>query len=369
MRVLVIGGGIAGLSAARALATRGAHVTLVERELHFFAHSSGHNAAMFRPLERHPATCRLAQRSTEILDTLFGGERARWLDARGMILCAQGEAALAELTGIARDVGVAVQQLDGAEIVEKVPHAAELSASLGLFLPGAGVIDIHAVAIELERRARSAGAELRRGEEVEQLSSTEHRVTGVVLKGGERLLADVTVLAAGAWNAGLGKAVGADLPLVPHRRHLVQLVPHVPMPRAPILWQLDPEIYFRNEGGGVLASPCDHEPTVPGIPGTEERVLRSLGEKLQSVSPSLATAEVRRAWACLRTLSPDGQMIVGPDPRALGLAWLSGLAGHGMSAGVAAGELLADTLLSDALHGVTSELAAELSPERYIPPG
>jgi glycine/D-amino acid oxidase-like deaminating enzyme len=180
--------------------------------------------------------------------------------------------------------------------------------------------------------------------------------------------ADVTVLAAGAWNAQLGASVGAALPLVPHRRHLVQLVPSTPALRAPILWQLDPEVYFRNEGGGVLASPCDHEPTVPGIPGTEERVLGSLGEKLRDVSPSLATAEVRRAWACLRTLSPDGQMILGPDPRVPGLAWLSGLAGHGMSAGVAAGELLADTLLADTSDAASLELARELSPERYITP-
>ena len=46
-------------------------------------------------------------------------------------------------------------------------------------------------------------------------------------------------------------------------------------------------------------------------------------------------------WHGLRTLSPDGRFVVGPDPDLAGLVWVAGLGGHGMTCGGEVGRLAA----------------------------
>ena len=48
-----------------------------------------------------------------------------------------------------------------------------------------------------------------------------------------------------------------------------------------------------------------------------------------------------RAWACLRTMADDRELVIGEDPRVRGLFWIAGLGGRGMTCGAAAAELLA----------------------------
>ena len=74
-----------------------------------------------------------------------------------------------------------------------------------------------------------------------------------------------------------------------------------------------------------------------------------------------ADAEVRRVWACLRTMTEDHELAVGADPRLRGLYWVAGLGGRGMTCGVAAGEMLARVAL-----GMSHPLARNLAPARLV---
>jgi glycine/D-amino acid oxidase-like deaminating enzyme len=170
------------------------------------------------------------------------------------------------------------------------------------------------------------------------------------------------IIAAGAWGATLGASCDAPLPLTPRRRHLVQLAtePRTDA-RAPVVWALGDELYLRPESGGLLVSPCDTDPWKPEIPAPTEAGLELLAQKLARLAPTLADAAVRRAWACLRTFAPDAAAAIGPDPRLPGLYWLAGLGGHGMTGGMAAGELLAATVT-----GRPHALAEVLAPARLL---
>ena len=68
-RILIVGGGVAGLAAAHELARAGAgaRVTLLEREDGFAQHASGQNAAILRTAIDAPATRRLALESARAL--------------------------------------------------------------------------------------------------------------------------------------------------------------------------------------------------------------------------------------------------------------------------------------------------------------
>jgi D-arginine dehydrogenase len=356
-RVIVIGGGVAGLSAAALLAPH-RPVVLLEREALLASHASGNNAAIHRPLEHDVFSAQLALRSRELLDELIGPEV---LSKTGLILLSRDGEAVRALAAIAVEAGVAHSVLSGEALNARVPSLTGGEAQHGLLLHDGGVLDLHRLTTGLARRAREHGAELRTNARVRALAcdAAAQRIQGVVLDDGTHMEAEHVVLAAGAWSADLAAAAGFPLPLTPLRRHLLQLTAAgaPPPPTQAVVWRLEDEVYFRPESQGVLASPCDETPwQAERAPITDPAALLELGQKLERTAPALARASVRRAWACLRTFAPDRELVVGRDPRARGLHWLAALGGRGMSVAPAAAEMLTSELLRDDAVKLPDEL-------------
>lgn len=359
--IIIVGGGIAGLAIAYHL-TRMRHssVLLLEREAVLAAHSSGRNAAIFRPLETRPGVVALAERSRVLLDTLMDTSRGHWLRRTGVLLVARDVTLLRDLITLAKTNGVSHALIDHREFERLAPPLAGGDAAGGLLLSDAGVIDVHAVTTRLADAARSAGATIVTECDVARVRVSGARVAGVELTTGEAIAAPVVVIATGAWAASLGASCGAALPLAPFRRHLVHLDPGRPFaPPTPVVWQVGDEVYFREEAGGVLASPCDEEAWPASAPPCDPGALHLLSEKLGRLAPRLELAAVRSAWACLRTFAPDRMLVAGVDPDVHGLFWLAGLGGSGMTVGVAAGELIAELI-----GGREHPLATTFAPAR-----
>lgn len=359
MSVVVIGGGIAGLAAARSLArARVGALTLLEREPQLFAHSSGKNAAIYRAVEIPAAVAELGVRSAALLDDLCG-TREGWLRQDGLLLTSRTREALVPLSDVSTRVGIEHEWLGRDELVRRAPAVSGGHATAALWVPGGGVLDNHAIASALAREIRAAGARIELGHDAARVLTQGGRVTGVESRG-EVYPADLVVVAGGAWAAEVGASCGAPLPLTPVRRHLVLLEPDVmPPANAPTVWDAELGAYFRPESGTLLASPGDAVPWRAEDPAGDPTALELLWDKLGKMAPSLAGSRVRRYWACLRTFAPDKASVVGADPRVGGLYWLAGLGGHGLTAGVAAGEVLAKCVL-----GGEDPLGAELAPGR-----
>lgn len=358
--VVIVGGGIAGLSALARLAERGVRAVLVEREPWLAGHASGRNAAMWRPLEEDETTATLAAQSEAWLQLNLG---AAPIERVGLVLAASDEAQLAELSERARRDAVACELLRGAALLERSPVLAGGDVRAGLFVPSGGVLDTHAVLTGLASYARARGGELATASAVRSIELSRGRVSGVVLDGERRIRCGAVVLAAGAWNAELAAPLGSRVVLDPIRRHLVQLDTKA-LPRGkPVVWRVGPrddEVYFRAESGGVLASPCDAVLAPAGMPEADPNAAELLARKLARTAPLLESSRVRRAWACLRTFAPDRELVVGEDPAASGLHWLGGLGGRGLAVAVAAAGELASSMLS-----IPSPLAQRLSPARF----
>ena len=361
--MVVVGGGIAGLAVSYYLTRKGSRrVVLLEREPLFASHSSGRNAAIFRPLDSSPDIIALATRSRELLNSLFEPAPGEWLRRTGLLLVAQDSRLLTDLAVLARDAGLTHEALGREEIVSLIPLLADGDALRGILLPDGGVMDIHAITTRLARSAKAAGAQLLTSAEVKGVRVRGGQVEGVELANGDLVFSDVVVIAGGAWAAQLGTSCGAELPLTPLRRHLVQLeLPDKVIDTTPVVWRLGDEVYFRPESGGILASPCDEEPWPPGLPSPDESAIEWLAKKLTRLAPALAQTSVHRSWACLRTSAPDRTPVAGEDPRVRGLFWLAGLGGHGMTVGTAAGELLAACV-----SGLDHPIASKLTPSRLL---
>jgi len=356
--VVVVGGGIAGLSIAWQLAHRGARrVVLLEREDLLASHSSARNAAIWIPIEDEPTTVALARRSAMLLDELTDG---RWLTITGALVTAENETLLEPVTRGAEANGMEPRRCPRDEAIVLSPALVKGTFRSAVHVGRAGQLDIHLMTTAIARAAKSDGADLRTGACVHCLVAERGRVRAAILEDGSRIEAETFVLASGAWAGQLGRTCDAPLPIEPLLRHLVQL-DAAPRLAGTIVWNVDDEVYFRPESGGVLASPGDEQKSEPCLPSADPSTVEAFASTLLTFAPGLADAGVVRAWACLRTFASDREVVVGEDPRVGGLFWLAGLGGRGMTVGVAAAEVAAMQVL-----GEEHPLSGLLSPSRLI---
>lgn len=357
-RIVIIGGGIAGLAAAWQLAQKNVgKILLLEREPFLCTHASGRNAAIFRPLEAETSLATLASRSLALFDELSPDRPL--VDRSGLLLLAHTPETFAPIAIAARAVGTPYL-IETPERVSARVSGLTTRGWHGLYTPLGGVLDIHALTEVLVRASRSLGVEIRCGVDAVEVTTNGARVVGVETADREPAAADDVIFAAGAWNAELGGSAGVPLPLTPVRRHLALLEPQRMLPASvPAVWSLHDEVYFRREGQRVLASPCDETAWSTRAPQPDVECLAPLASKLARIDDSLGRARVARYWACLRTFAPDRRPVIGSDPRLSGVHWLAGLGGFGMTTGVAAGELLAESFLG-------RKPPFELAPERLL---
>lgn len=345
--ILIIGGGIAGLATARALAARGAGaIALVDRELIPGFYASGHNAGMARSLTGRIEHSRLAVEGRRQLAE-YG-----LLEPTGGLLLAMDPAKLDPMEAESAQLGVAVHRGEGS-------GAPGLNAAAHLHIPGDGVIDIHGLLGACAREARQAGAALHYGSAVMAIHAEDD---GFLVETADRSFRATTLVnAAGAWASEVGRmACGLDLTLTPRRRHLAWS--DHPCPVQPWAWWVDRPFYTRAESGGTLLCPCDESevplPPPGQQPATDAGQLEALGELAEALAPELVEARPVRAWSGLRTFSPDRRFVIGWDPVNPRLFWVAGLGGHGMTTGLAVGRLAADLIIGHDTH--------ELSPVRFV---
>jgi glycine/D-amino acid oxidase-like deaminating enzyme len=346
--VVIIGGGIAGLSLALHLARAGQQgIVLLEREDQPGTYASGHNAAVARALtgrDEHTAL------------TVEGRGRlaeAGLMTASGGILASLERGPLDAVAAEAARHGVAVHRGEG------IPLPG-LKAAEHLAIPGDGVIDIEGLLRACAEGARAGGAVLRFSCAIQSLRPTEAGFELATDRG--PLHAKTLAIAAGAWAGELGQLAGSRIPFTPLRRTLVWS--GAPHPQdEPWAWWVDRPFYLRPESGGLLMCPCEEvEVPLPARgkqPETDAAVLEGLYTSLRELAPDLAERPITRYWTGLRTFAPDRRFVIGWDPWNPRLFWDAGLGGHGMTSGLAVGAFAAERFLRRSQGG-------PLDPARFL---
>jgi 2-hydroxyglutarate dehydrogenase len=267
--VAVVGGGIVGLAAARALALRGRRVVVLEREPEIAAHQTSHNSGVIHAgIYYAPGSLR-ARLCVEGAARLYEYCSARGIAAErcGKLVVAVRPGDLARLDELERRARVNgvpdVTRLGPGEIAAVEPAVRGLAA---LHSPHTGMTDFAVVARAYAADIEAAGGEIRRGVAVRALRESGDGVDVVVAGGGAAphsiVRAARAVACAGAWSDRLALASGArpDVRIVPFRGAYRRLA-RTELVRGQVYPVPDPALPFlgvhlsRTIGGDVLVGP------------------------------------------------------------------------------------------------------------------
>lgn len=361
---LVIGAGIAGLSAAARIARHG-RVVVCEAEAAPGVHASGRSAA-FAHFDMDEGVVRaLTAASLPLLE-----EPGARLHPALFVALAGQEDVLERLEANYRRWAPGVERLDPATAQGLVPVLKTGGDGIiGALLDRDGrKLDAHALLEGHRRSLREQGGEILLDAPV--IALRREGPGWIVDTPGASLAANIVVNAAGAWVDEIAMLAGvAPIGIQPLRRTVITFDAPSGMDVSawPFTKTVGPGFYIEPEGRGrLLACPMDEHPSPPCDAQPEEEDVARTAWRVEQAT-TLAIPRIASKWAGLRSFAPDRRPVAGFDPDAPGFFWLAGQGGFGLQTSPAmalAAEALACGLeWPEELHavGVTPEM---LSPAR-----
>ncbi|AXT47591.1 MULTISPECIES: D-amino acid dehydrogenase [Chromobacterium] len=420
MKVIVLGGGVLGVSTAWYLAKAGCEVTVLERQEGVALETSFGNAGQISPgystpwaapgiplkaakwlFQRHAplavkpdgslyqlqwiakmlANCnedayavnksrmmRLAEYSRDKMKELRAETGIGYEARQGGTL--QLFRSQAQVDGVSKDIAVLkecgvdfkVLDRDGCAEVEPALASVKHKLSGGLQLPNDETGDCNLFTARLAEMARAKGVEFRFGVTVDGIESNGKRITGIRV-GDDLLTADHYVVAMGSFSRDMVKSLGIDIPVYPVKGYSLT-VPITNPAGAPVSTVLD-ETYKvaitrfddRIRVGGMAELSGYDLSLNPRRRETLEMVVRDL-------YPNGGDIPAASFWTGLRPMTPDGTPIVG-GTRFANLSLNTGHGTLGWTMGAGSGKVLADIIT-----GAKPEISLDgLSMQRYAKQG
>jgi glycine/D-amino acid oxidase-like deaminating enzyme len=358
-RIIVVGAGINGVTAAIELKKRGHDVVLVDPGPlpHPLAASTDISKAVRAAYGADEDYTALAERSIKLWRKWNQEFDTQLYNEVGVMFVRQRELKPGDFEyesfKTLEHRGHKVERINSARSWKRFP-----AWNPELYLDGvleleAGYAESGRVVATLIRRAKSLGIELLEDARFSKLDERDHGVSGIVLSNGERIASDLVVMTVGAWTPYL-------LPFAKKFfRASGQPVFHL-QPRQPELFapecfpvfgaditttgyygfpiNRDGVMKIANHGSGREMSP---EPSKRAVTPEEEKNLR---EFLSSTFPALADAPIVYSHVCMYCDTHDGHFWIARDPDRRGLIIAAGDCGHGFKFAPVLGEIIADAV-------------------------
>lgn len=354
--IIVIGGGLAGASAAAELAA--SHkVLLLEAESQPGYHSTGRSAALFSETYGAPVVRSLSQASRPLFfDPPAGFAAAPLVGPRGVMYIAseQQMQALREFES-ADHVGPRVQRIEREQALRICPILRPECVDSALYETGACDIDVHGLHQAYLRMLRARGGVTVMSSRVTRLDNAAGEWTAFT--DDARYCAAVVINAAGAWADEIANLAGAaGIGLRPCRRTalLVSAPAGVEIGSWPLVLDIEEQFYFKPDAGLLLLSPADETPVEPSDVQPDEWDIAVAVDRVCSVT-TLEVRHVKHKWAGLRNFVADRTPVVGFDAEVPGFFWLAGQGGYGVQTAPAMARLAASLVRRE---GLPEDLAA-----------
>ncbi len=353
---LIIGGGIAGISAAARLSHLGS-VTVLEGETALGYHASGRSAALFEETYGLPPVVTLNRASKDYHFTANGGVTS----PRGLMSVAKaGQRDLFD-----RDVAsMALTECSVSEARAVVPILNPDTVAFAATQDAAWDLDTDLLIQNFAREARGNGAQILTGALVTAIRRTATGWQADTSKGS--FDGAVLVNAAGAWVDGVARMAGvAPLGFTPLRRSMAR----IPAPGGhdlrlwPMIFGPGEDWYAKPDAGKLLVSPAEEHLMEPHDAFADDMVLAEGLARYEEMMTEPVT-RLETSWAGLRTFAQDRVLVIGFDTRDPAFFWLAGQGGYGFQTAPSASALAAD-LVAGRVSELGLDMVARLSPRRF----
>jgi len=347
--VVIVGGGVMGVSIAFQLARAGvSRVVVVERN-ELGSGSTCRAAGGVRAQFSDELNIEIAHRSLaafRAFEQVPGWE----IDLRevGYLFlltreqdCATFERSVALQNGL----GVPSRMISPRQAQELCPVISVDDVLGAAFSPTDGHATPEAVVQGYASAARALGAHIEVGCEAQAIHTRAGRIEEVVTSKGT-IATDTVICAAGAWSAACGEMAGVHLPVTPLRRQILFTEPIAGLPDdLPMTIDFDTSFYFHREGPGVLMGMSDKNETPGFDTTTHDDWIPDLMEVAERRAPRIAAAGIRGGWAGLYEMTPDHNALLGEARGVSRFLYATGFSGHGFLQAPAVGELVRDLYL------------------------
>src|SRR5438128_2429965 len=367
-KVIVVGAGINGVTAAIELKKRGHHAILVDPGPlpHPLAASTDISKAVRAAYGTDEDYTELAERSIKLWRKWNEEFRIELYHETGVMFVRRRKMKPGDFEyesfKMLQKRGHKVQRMNSAQRMRFPAWNPELFRD-GILEFEAGYAESGRAVATLIQRAGSIGVELRSSSRFAHLDERDHRIEGIVLANGERIAGDRVAMAVGAWTPYL-------LPFTKKFfRASGQRVFHL-KPSRPDLFAPERFPVFGADitTTGYYGFPLNREGVVkianhgPGremSPDSPERAVTKedeskMREFLSDSLPALANSPIVFTRICFYCDTHDGNFWIAPDPERSGLVIAAGDCGHGFKFAPVLGEIVAD-----AVEGKSNPLLAK----------
>ena len=350
--IVVIGGGVSGLSSAYFLAKAGKDVVVIEKGT-IGGEASGRNGGMISERVDEPALIPMGVESLRIWEKLDNelGYPTEFIQ-QGRLQVAVSEEEMGELFS-ERDQalrhGVSVDLLDPSEIRDMIPGISERTLG-GMFSPNGGHANPQRSVQAFAWAFQDRGGRLYQNTAVTDIKVVDRKVSSVETTAGA-IETELVVSAAGPQTALMAEMVGVHVPVAPAR---VEMLATAPLPPRFKIALVGNGLYGRQAArGNLLFGGGPHEwtdvglTTEPNKPNTP--LVRNIARRLAELLPGAADVPVIRSWAGVVEQAPDYLPIIDIPDRPGNYVVVTASA-HGFGISPATGKVVSDLVL----HGESS---------------
>ena len=374
--VLVIGGGVAGLSTALQLARRGKSVIVLERG-QLGSGSTGRAAGLLGQLRGTAASTRMLMDGVETVRELEKetGEEI-FLQTGSLRVAATPDRAqeIVDLVEMGKSIDFDIQHLTCDEVHEKLPYMKTEDLLDACYCPTDGHLQPAELVASYVKWGRKLGVQYQTQTPVERVLIEGGRAVGVQTASGP-LYADAVVNAGGPWSYLVAEMAATVLPTA--------AIGHVYLTTRPddaiLIDRFSPgvrdrenRIYSRPEAGGLIVGMYEAEPEqyeMENLPVDFDMALMKAARDDIHVAMLIYCAQQRFPWINERTpmtvttgimtFSPDGKAFCGAFDALSGFFHCSGFSGHGIVQSPTIGVIMADLVTEGKTDYDLSEIEAD----------
>jgi glycine/D-amino acid oxidase-like deaminating enzyme/glycine cleavage system aminomethyltransferase T len=359
--IVIVGGGIAGVSVAYHLAKLGRRDVLLIEQGSLTCGTTWHAAGLVGQMRPNRSMTRMSQYGIGLYATLEAetGLATGWKQCGSVNVARTPERWIVfrRQAAMARSFGIEVHLIGPREAAEKWPVMRTDDLQGALWFPHDGKANPADLTQSLAKGARNLGVKIVQGVKATAVELRNGAVQGLATSAGN-VSCEVLVNCAGQWARSFGALAGVSVPLhsAEHFYIVTERIQGV-HPMLPVMRDPDGLIYFKEEVGGLLMGGFEPRAKPWGMAGIPEKfefqLLPEDWEQFEILMknaihrvPALETSGVKTMVNGPESFTPDGNFILGEAPEVRNYFVAAGFNSAGIANGGGAGKLLAEWIVA-----------------------